>query len=59
MPLIGLIIVLVILGVALELLKTRVPIDPTIRVLIDLIILIVVVLFILQIFHVNTGIRIG
>jgi hypothetical protein len=52
--LIGLVIALVIIGVCLELLKTKVPIDDTIRVLINLVIVIAVVLYILDIFGIVT-----
>lgn len=47
---IAVILVLVIIGVALELLKTFVPMDSTIRVLIQVIIVVFVVYYLLSMF---------
>lgn len=47
-----LVVFLVIVGVALELLKTKLPIDSTIRVLIQVVIVVGVVLYLLAAFGV-------
>ncbi len=47
---IGVILVLAVIGVALELLKSAVPMDSTIRVLIQVLIVVFVVYYLLAIF---------
>jgi hypothetical protein len=47
---IGLVVFLVIIGVALELLKTQIPMDSTIRVVIQVVIVIAVVFYLLAAF---------
>lgn len=47
---IALVLVLVVIGVALEILKTKLPMDDTIRVVIQLVIVIAVVVYLLRIF---------
>lgn len=49
---IALILVLVVIGVALELLKTKIPMDSTIRVVIQVIIVLAVVIWMLRLFGV-------
>lgn len=53
MTLIGLVLVLVILGVALYLLETYVPMSPPIKVIIRVVVVVVVVLWLLQLFGVT------
>ncbi len=50
---IAIVLILVIIGVALELLKSKLPIDSTIRVVIQLVVVIAVVLWLLAIFGIR------
>lgn len=50
---IGLVLVLVVIGVALELLKTQFAIDSSIRVLIQVVIVVAVVYYLLAIFGIG------
>lgn len=52
MSLIGIIIVLIVVGVLLWLAETYIPMDPTVKRIIQAIVLIVVVLWLLQVFGV-------
>ena len=52
MGLIGLVILLIVIGVVLNMLKTSVPIEPNILILINLVIVIAVCLYILGMFGV-------
>ncbi len=47
---IALILVLVVIGVALELLKTKIPMDGTIRVVIQVVIVLCAVVYLLRLF---------
>ena len=55
MTLIGLIIVLCIVGVLLYCINTLVPMDPKIRTIIDIVVIIAVVLWLLQTFGLLSG----
>jgi len=50
MSLIGLIVALAVVGVVLWLVNSKVPMDPGIKTIINIVVLIVVVLFVLQAF---------
>lgn len=55
MPLIGLIVPLIVLGVLLWLVNSIIPMDPTIRKVINVVVVVVVVLWILQVFGLFSG----
>lgn len=62
MTLIGLVIVLIVIGVLLWLVNTKLPMDATIKQILNIVVLIVVVLWILSLFGIlpaMSAIRVG
>lgn len=57
MTLFGLILLLVIFGVALELLTKYIPIDPVVKIVIRVIIVLAAVIFLLSLIGVDVGIN--
>lgn len=55
MPLIPLIVALVIIGVALWLINTYIPMDQKIKTILNIVIVVVVCLWLLQVFGLMTG----
>lgn len=55
MSIMGLLIVLIIIGVALYCVNTLIPMDPKIKTIINIVIVVVVILYLLQAFGLLTG----
>jgi hypothetical protein len=59
MPLLSLLILLIIVGVVLWLVNTYIPMDPKIKMIINIVIVLVVIIYLLKLFGVFSGMNVG